>query len=719
MPLRIVIAWLTVCLVSAALAADEPLTREAQLALLDAVQPALVRVEYTLQYDKGEAPQVARQFGWSTYQMMSFDDADLVKQQRPLEVAGYLVGPRQVVAPDPRLQPRFIKDIAVRAGDQLIGARPVAYARTRNAVVLELDQIPSVARPLVFEPTAKGPYFAVSCVQSNATWLVALRPFTPEVARDELGSALSGAEQTGLIVTRAGMPVALTFEQRLPADDSWKGNPLEAPLIAADELDARQKTLMETIDRTLLHVSLKFRSPKKDQREDYRFSYRDDEDETTEKHTVGILLDPTTLLVLAPLKPDVTARLEKVQVKLPNGATVDAAFGHTLREFGGFTASLPQPRESAVQVADGDIRLLRDELLLGADIRVYGESREVRVFRLRLDAFTFGTHRRVYPAAGYGEAPPFLFTLDGRLVAAPLTERSPVDDDEYSWRGTEPRLTPVPYVTSALAELAQHADPSNVPLSEEEENRIAWLGVELQNLDRELARANNVSELTQDGQSGAIVSYVYPGSPAATAGIEPGFILLRLYAEDYPKPIAIRTDGERWGAFPWDRLGEVPEEYFDEIPSPWPPVTNSFTRTLTNLGFGRKLKAEFFHDGKLLEREFTIVESPAHFDSAKRFKSESLGLTVRDLTYEVRRYYQKADDEPGVIVSKIERGSKASVAGLKPYEIITHVDDQPVADVASFERLVADAGDELRLNVKRMTRGRIVKIKLDAPTTQP
>lgn len=719
MPLRIAMVWLIACLVSAAPAADEPLTREAQLALLDAVQPAHVRVEYTLQYDKGEAPKVSRQVGWHTYQMMSLDDADLVKQQRPLEVAGYLVGPRQVVAPDPCIEPRFIKHIAVRAGDQVIEARPVAYARSRNAVVFELDQAPPAARPLAFEATATGPYFVIRYLQSNAAWVAALGPFSSEMARDELGRALEGAEQTGLIVTRAGVPVALTYEQRLPADDSWKGNPLEAPLIAADELDARQKTVLETIERALLHVSLKFRSPKKDQGDRYRYSWRDDEDESTEKHTVGILLDPTTLLVLAQLKPDVTARLEKIQVKLADGATVDAAFGHTLREFGGFTATLPQPRESAVAVVDGDVRLLRDELLLGAEIRVYGEAREVRVFRLRLDAFAFGKHRRVYPVAGYGESPPFVFTLAGRLVAAPLTERSPVDDDEYSWRGTEPRLTPVAYVTSALADLAQNADPSNVPLSEEEENRIAWLGVELQNLDRELARANNVSELTQDGQSGAIVSYVYPGSPAAAAGIEPGFILLRLYAEDYPKPIAIRTDGERWGAFPWDRLGEVPEEYFDEIPSPWPPVTNSFTRTLTNLGFGRKLKADFFHDGQLLEREFTIVESPAHFDSAKRFKSESLGLTVRDLTYEVRRYYQKTDDEPGVIVSKIERGSKASVAGLKPYEIITHVDDQPVADVAGFERLVADAGDELRLNVKRMTRGRIVKIKLDAPTTQP
>ena len=109
---------------------------------------------------------------------------------------------------------------------------------------------------------------------------------------------------------------------------------------------------------------------------------------------------------------------------------------------------------------------------------------------------------------------------------------------------------------------------------------------------------------------------------------------------------------------------------------------------------------------------FEVVESPPYYDSAKRFKSSSLGLTARDLTFEVRRYFQKAADDPGVIVSKIEPGSKASVAGVRPYEIITHANDQPINNVDDFERLTAESGPELRLNIKRMTQGRIVKIRM-------
>jgi hypothetical protein len=65
-------------------------------------------------------------------------------------------------------------------------------------------------------------------------------------------------------------------------------------------------------------------------------------------------------------------------------------------------------------------------------------------------------------------------------------------------------------------------------------------------------------------------------------------------------------------------------------------------------------------------------------------------------------------------VSRIEPGSKVSVAGLKPYEIITHVNDEPVADVGAFKKLITGQ-QELRLSVKRMTRSRIVKLRLDKP----
>jgi len=63
------------------------------------------------------------------------------------------------------------------------------------------------------------------------------------------------------------------------------------------------------------------------------------------------------------------------------------------------------------------------------------------------------------------------------------------------------------------------------------------------------------------------------------------------------------------------------------------------------------------------------------------------------------------------VVSRIEPGGRASVAGVKPYELITHVQDQPVSTVADFERLVAAEKGDLKLTLKRMAKGRIVTIR--------
>ncbi|MCX5683863.1 MAG: PDZ domain-containing protein, partial [Planctomycetota bacterium] len=186
------------------------------------------------------------------------------------------------------------------------------------------------------------------------------------------------------------------------------------------------------------------------------------------------------------------------------------------------------------------------------------------------------------------------------------------------------------------------------------------------------------------------------------------------------KPLEVRLDREdrMEGPFPWEELDEVQEQFYDRIPTPWPSLENPLTRALTDLGFGTKYTAEFFNNGKIVEKALVVEPSPPHYESAPKYKSPALGITVRDLTFELRRYFQKKDDEPGVIVSKIEPGGKVSVAGIKPYEIITHVNDKPVASVKDFEAATARQ-EELRLSVKRMTRGRVVKIKMAGAALAP
>jgi serine protease Do len=64
-----------------------------------------------------------------------------------------------------------------------------------------------------------------------------------------------------------------------------------------------------------------------------------------------------------------------------------------------------------------------------------------------------------------------------------------------------------------------------------------------------------------------------------------------------------------------------------------------------------------------------------------------------------------------VVVAKLEPGQRADVAGLRPLEVITHVDDEPVKDAAHFGKLVEGKTD-LKLTVKRAAQERVMRVSV-------
>ncbi len=700
-----------VLLVATQLGAEEAVTPSEQSAVVDAVSGSLVRVEYTLQFDKGEAPTG----GGPCPNCGGYHDGGsdvYIDQERPLETAGFLVSPKRVVAPDNIIHPRFIKRIDVRFGDQLVEARPFARAIGQSALFLELDQPLSDAKPLVFDPAKKRPYLAVTYGFEDGAWTINAEPLGMAISVTENGRRFIPITGRCLITDKEGTPVGISMSDRLPVDDSWRGSPLNWAVLPAEEMSKRLEALREASDKSLLRVTLNFRSPKK-KAEQYRsYGYHSEDEKAAVREVKGALVDERTVLVLVKLDPNVTARLERITVHPDEGEPVPAKFAYTLTDYGCFLVTLEKPLEGAVAFSSQDILESRNKLLLSAEIRIQGEKRIPYYGHKRIPSYEIGWRRNIYPHVPGFTPNLFLFDSDGALLIIPVARREKVSLKER-WDSERAVAVPVVLMVDVLSDLAKHTDPSNVPLSEEEENRLAWMGVELQALNKELARANNVSDLTGDGQTGALVSYVYSDSPASQADIEVGYILLRLHVEGQPKPLEVRLESDRYGfrEFQWDQLDMMPEEYLERIPGPWPSAENNFTRALTDIGLEKKYTAEFFHDGEVIRKEFLITRGPPHYNSAPRHKSKALGMTVRDLTYEVRRYFQKKPDDAGVIVSKIESGSKASVGGIKPFEIITHVNDSPVANVGDFEKLIADQ-EELRLSVQRMTRTRLVKIKM-------
>jgi len=699
--------------------AESPSVAE-QAAIAEAVAPSLVRVEITLRYDKGEEPRAG---AWPECDNPGhFHDsllpADVVNEERPTELAGFLVAPNRVVALDPMIHPRFVESIAVRYKDDVVKARPVAYGKDQMAVFLELERPLKNAAPLKFDPQRKEPYLTVSYDRASGVWTTNVDPLPEGFSVTETGHKYCPAPLGGLIVDSRGRPVAISMRDEMPPDDSWKGPPSAWAVVTADDLAKMLDSVSGRLCSGAMRVTLYFRSPRKDLR---NMRSREEEKGATEQYATGVLIDANRILILANLRPGVTARLERILVHPDKGEPIAARFTGSLKDYGGLIATLEKPAGACVTLSPKNVLDCKGRLLPVAEVRLHGEDWSIYYEHRRIEGFTVGWRRQVYPQLfqkGDGEEL-VVFDEDGSLLALPIARREKVALEDRPSAG-QPLATPVAYLRPILEDLPKYVDANNVPLREDEEARLAWIGAELQPLDEELARANRVSDLTHDGQTGAIISYVYPGSPADKAGVEAGWILLRLRVEGQPKPLEVRLGGEERmeGPFPWEELDEVQEQYYDRIPTPWPSVENQLTRALTDLGFGTKYKAGFFSGGHVIEKDLQVAPSPAHYESAPRFKSAALGLAVRDMTYELRRYFQKKDDEPGVVVSKVEPGGKASVAGIKPYEIITHVNDKPVINVKDFAQATA-MQDELRLSVKRMTRGRVVKIKTAGVAAAP
>ena len=687
----------------------------------DAVMPSTVHVEYYLKYDKGEEPVIAGYRCPNCSKFHGTNAGEYVKENRPVEIPGYLISDTEVISPDVLTQPRFISKIRISNGKSESTAKIIEYGVKQQAVILKLEKQLEGSKPAQINPEAKGPYFTVGFSLDNGMWQLNVKGLGGDiVSYPESSEFLRRTMPSSLIVNEKGEIAGVSMNPEMSADDSWKCPVSKMEKISQDQLDAVLAKIRESAIKNIVRVQVNFRSPqiKNDMRNEMSRNYSDDDDEAqpfdTELNAKGIMLDGKLILVLADIKPKMTARLEGIKVFAegsPAGKPAD--FVCSMNEFAALVAELKEPVQTkGFEFSNEDILRLRSALLPAVQVRIYGDNLVMNYLYNRITDFDIGWKGRRFPELPGVSDDIFLFDLEGGLIALPLAYRARLAMERYSsYSRNEKQILPVSYLSAALRNLDASRNTANIPLSEKDENRIAWLGLELQQLNPGLARMNKVSELTKNGKNGAVVSYVFPASPAAKAGIREGDILICIYLEDDPAPIEIRAEEQMMRDFPWTEYDRIPDMYFQRIPPPWQPLDNSMNLFLTNIGFGKKFTLEYCSGGKILTKEFTVERGPDYYDTAEKYKSDFLGLTVKNLTCEVRKYFQKGPDEPGVIVSKIDPGSKASVSGLKPYEIIVQVNGKPVANVKEFEAQIKDKTD-LNFGVSRMAISRSVKIKM-------
>ena len=153
----------------------------------------------------------------------------------------------------------------------------------------------------------------------------------------------------------------------------------------------------------------------------------------------------------------------------------------------------------------------------------------------------------------------------------------------------------------------------------------------------------------------------------------------------------------------------------------WKNRLNFLTRAMDAIGVGKTVQLTYFRpegdegEGKTVTVDYKIEMAPPDLESAPKWKNRKLGLTAKDVTYEIR-HALNLKPPAGVIVANVESGSPAVIAKIFPNEIITRLDDKPLASAREMRDRVAAARkagkDKVRLTILRLGRTRFADLSI-------
>src|SRR5262245_26180726 len=175
----------------------------------------------------------------------------------------------------------------------------------------------------------------------------------------------------------------------------------------------------------------------------------------------------------------------------------------------------------------------------------------------------------------------------------------------------------------------------------------SWLGVAIQPLTPDLAKSFNLGEA-----KGVLVSSVTDESPADKAGIKAGDVITE-----------------------WDGRTVTRSE---ELP-----------RLVAETPVGREVTVTVLRDGKPLRLTARVakLDEPDQRVAGEAGEKGKLGVAVEPVTPAIARELGLKEAR-GLVVKRVEDGSPASNAGIRPGDVILEVDRQPVKDVAGLRQLV-------------------------------
>lgn len=696
--------------------------------LVDRFGKCVVRVSYFFKRNaRSEEPDLRLPYHCPNCNSTHYRDSNVsIDDAVPFELVGYVTGPDEVMIQDVSVPPEFLDRIEVMDGEKTVLAVESAYCPDANAIALKTFAPLESVKPLVFtgkpEP-AKPSYFYIALddglLQSGVRMsnMTKFRHFV-----DARVSLYEGNPNT-LVIDESGEPVTLAFQVKIELGKELFEPPAKWRREPAARRSERRDAFLSECAKSILPVYIQLEAPQKEKslRRSYLFS-SNDEVRGNDIETLGFCVGDKILIPLN-LTPDQTARLAKIEATSPDGTNSSLKFvGSSLDEkllVAAFDGDLPNGVKPFA--CDGRLSITHFNHPLHA---IFAKNRGGRIqvdsAEFEAGSFTSTKGRRLHFASERSQIKGVLpkkssneneayvaIVSDEGLVAIKTKSRkeSGYASGRFELQGTE------------LAEFlaSPSFDLENVPRSADDRKRTPTLGVEVECASADVLREKKaLSYFTgYAAETAAIVLSVAPNSPAAGLGIKEGDVLLSAKRKG-GVDVDLRVERDRYAELNWEEIlaNENFTAVYDGELTPWADVEIGLNGTLAaNFTVGSEVIVSWVSNGERREGVCRLALAPVHYQNAPKSRNQDLGMTVCDMTDEVRKYFKFDSSAPGVVIQKVKSGGVADVAGLKPLELILEVNGESVTSAKDFAQKVKGAA-KLNFTVQRISKSRIVPVSL-------
>jgi serine protease Do len=185
----------------------------------------------------------------------------------------------------------------------------------------------------------------------------------------------------------------------------------------------------------------------------------------------------------------------------------------------------------------------------------------------------------------------------------------------------------------------------------------AWLGVFTQPLSDDLAEYWSLP-----ANGGVVVSTIVPESPADRAGIRMGDVIFSFN----DTTIAAKQDRD----------------------------VMAFTKLVRESPLEQDILLRIYRNGEVENITLVLTERPKSARDATEHDDEVFGLTVRELTTDVRILLNLPDNLQGVLIRKVESGGAASLAGIPANALVIALNNVPVANIEEYIAAVEQLSEQ-------------------------